>query len=88
MELVWNPAADQPNSQISSTGWTAAFEDIDFDPGANLTATFAGEAIRAGTIAFTGSKGSIVTVNALAIEHANGIHGTDDCGFFGTAAEG
>jgi hypothetical protein len=86
MELVANPAPDQPNSQLATTGWT--FEDVDFDPGDDVTQLFAGEAIRAGTIAFTGSKGSIVTVNALAIEHANGIHGTDDCGFFGTAAEG
>jgi hypothetical protein len=87
MELVANPAANQANSHISTNGWT--FEDLDFDPGADLTASFAGEAIRTGTIAFAGSNGSIVTVNALAIEHANGIRGTtDDCGFFGTAVEG
>jgi len=85
MELVANPAANQPNSHIATTGWT--FEDVDFDPGDDVTATFAGEAIRAGTIAFAGSGGSNVTVNALAIEHANGIRGTtDDCGFFGTAS--
>jgi len=85
MQLVANPAANQPSSQIATTGWT--FEDIDFDPGDALTTTFAGEAIKAGTIAFSGSDGSVVTVNALAIEHANGIHGTDDCGFFGTASQ-
>jgi len=85
MELVGNPAANQPNSHIATTGWP--FEDVDFDPGDDVTATFAGEAIRAGTIAFAGSGGSNVTVNALAIEHANGIRGTtDDCGFFGTAS--
>jgi hypothetical protein len=84
MELVANPAANQPNSHIATTGWT--FEEVDFDPGDNVTATFGAE-IRSGTIAFAGSGGSNVTINALAIEHANGIRGTtDDCGFFGTAS--
>jgi hypothetical protein len=87
MELVANPAADQPNSQIATNGWPS-FDDADFDPGDDLSTTFVGEAIRSGTIAFTGSKGSVVTMNVLAIEHENGIHGTNDCGFFGTAAEG
>jgi hypothetical protein len=89
MELVANPAADQPNSQISSTGNGWTFSDIDFDPGSNESATFAGEAISAGTIAFAGSKDTVVTVSGVAVEHANGVRGTtDDCGFFGTALEG
>jgi hypothetical protein len=85
MELVANPAANQPSSQIATSGWT--FEDADFDPGDDLTSTFAAEAIKAGTIAFAGSDGSIVTVDALAVEHENGTHGTHDCGFFGTASQ-
>jgi hypothetical protein len=89
MELVANPAADQPNSHISATGNGWTFADIDFDPGANESATFAGEAVSAGTIAFAGSKGSVVTVSGVGVEHANGVRGTtDDCGFFATAAEG
>jgi len=87
LELVANPAADQPNSQMATAGFT--FEDIDFDPGDNETATFAGEAIRAGTIVFAGSDGANVSVRALVVEHANGVRGTtNDCGFFGTAVEG
>ena len=82
-----NPSANQPHSQFATDNWP--WEDIDFDAGDDVTATFAGEAIRSGTVAFAGSDGSIVTVNALAIEHANGIRdSTDDCGFFGTASAG
>jgi hypothetical protein len=91
LELVANPAADQPNSHIAATGngWETAFNDVDFDPGADATATFAGEANSAGTIAFAGSKGSVVTVSGVAVEHTNGVRGTtDDCGFFGTATDG
>ncbi len=85
MELVANPSANQPHSQFATDNWP--WEDIDFNAGDDVTATFAGEAIRSGTVAFAGSDGSIVTVDALAIEHANGIrNSTDDCGFFGTAS--
>src|SRR4051794_933061 len=85
MQLIANPAANQANSQIATSN--LPFEDIDFDPGDDLTTTFAGEAMRSITIAFAGSDGSVVTVDALAIEHENGTHGTHDCGFFGTASQ-
>src|SRR3954470_216003 len=44
MQLVANPAANQANSQIATSN--LPFEDIDFDPGDDLTTTFAAEAMR------------------------------------------
>ncbi len=57
-------------------------------PGDDVTATFAGEAIRSGTVAFAGSDGSIVTVDALGdrARERDPRNSTDDCGFFGTAS--
>ena len=88
LELVANPASNQPNSQLSWGFWSNGMGDeIDFDPGDNATITFAGEAIRAGTVAFAGSDGSIVTVEGLAVEHLNGVRNTtDDCGVFAVAS--
>jgi hypothetical protein len=89
MELVANPAANQPNSHLAWGDWTdaGAGNEIDFDPGDDKTITFAGEAIRSGTVSFAGSNGSIVTVEGLAVEHANGIrNSTDDCGVFAVAS--
>jgi hypothetical protein len=43
----------------------------------------------AGVIAFAAPDGSVVTVQALAVEDLNGVRGTtDDCGFFGVAEAG
>ena len=88
LELVANPAANQPNSHLSWGLWSNGLGDeIDFDPGDDATITFAAEAIRSGTVTFAGSDGSIVTVDGLAIEHANGIRNTtDDCGVFAVAS--
>ena len=90
LQLVANPSANQANSHIAWGDWSnGTADDIDFDPGDNATATFAGEAIRSGTVSFAGSNGSIVTIEGLAVEHANGIRGTtDDCGVFAVAEAG
>ena len=91
MQLVANPAANQAHSHLSWGTWTDAGtgDDIDFNPGDNRTIIFAGEAIRSGTVSFAGSDGAIVTVEGLAVEHANGIRGTtDDCGVFAVASAG
>jgi hypothetical protein len=90
LSLVANPAADQPNSHIAWGDWSnGTADDIDFDPGDDATAVFAGEAIRSGTVSFAGSNGSIVTIEGLAVEHQNGIRGsTDDCGVFAVAESG
>jgi hypothetical protein len=43
----------------------------------------------AGVIAFAAPNGIVVTVQALARQEANGVHGTtNDCGFFGIAEAG
>jgi hypothetical protein len=88
LELVANPAANQPHSQFSWGSWSdTAQGDIDFNQGDDATIVFAGEALRSGTVTFAGSGGSIVTVEGLAVEHANGIRGTtDDCGVFAVAS--
>ena len=91
MELVASPAANQPHSQLAWGDWTDAGtgNDIDFNPGENATITFAGEAIRSGTVSFAGSDGPIVTIQGIAVEHANGVHNTtDDCGVFAVASLG
>jgi hypothetical protein len=57
-----------------------------------LTATDAGggpTATEAGVIALAAPSGAAVTVQALAVEQLNGVHGTtNDCGFFGIAEAG
>jgi hypothetical protein len=43
----------------------------------------------AGVIAFAAPNGAVVTVQGLAVEEQNGVHGTtNDCGFFGIAEAG
>jgi hypothetical protein len=43
----------------------------------------------AGVIAFAAPNGAVVTVQGLAVEQVNGVHGTtNDCGFFGIAEAG
>lgn len=43
----------------------------------------------AGVIALAAPNGAVVTVQALAVEQLNGVHGTtNDCGFFGIAEAG
>jgi hypothetical protein len=89
LQIVANPAANQPHSHFSWGEWHDPMdrEDIDFNPGDNATTVFAGEAIRSGIVSFAGSDGSIVTVEGLAVEHANGVRGTtDDCGVFAVAS--
>ena len=91
LRLVANTAADQPNSHLNWGTWTdgSTGNEIDFDPGENATITYAGEAFRSGTVTYAGSGGSIVTIEGLAIEHANGIrNSTDDCGVFAVASAG
>jgi hypothetical protein len=43
----------------------------------------------AGVLAVANSNGTVVTIQAMAVESANGVHGTTaDCGFFGIAEAG
>jgi hypothetical protein len=91
LEMRANPTALQ-NSEILSTFAAAATSDNDFDPGDNFAAVPAGATPtdEAGTIIFAGSDGSVVTVDAYALEDTNNVRGstTDDCGFFGIAEAG
>jgi hypothetical protein len=61
----------------------------DLDPAENFLVFSGATADGAGTIAYAGADGRVVTVNALVREDANGVRGTtNDCGFFGVAQAG
>jgi hypothetical protein len=78
LEVRGTPA--DPNSEVGSDFSGAAHEG------------FAGTLVDtpgAGVIAFAAPSGAAVTVQALAVEELNGVHGTtNDCGFFGIAEAG
>jgi hypothetical protein len=85
--VIGNPAPGLDNSQIVSD--TFAANNLDFDTGSNSTVVGVADVTGAGTIAFEGSNGSIVTIQAMALEEPNGVNGTsNDCGFFGIAKAG
>jgi hypothetical protein len=91
MEVRANPVA-AANSEISSDfglGLGFGNDNIDFDPGDN-TLVFDGGGNTSGQIAYAGSDGAIVTVEAITREDMNGVRGstTADCGFFGFARAG
>jgi hypothetical protein len=70
-----------PNSEVSAS------EELQMAPPAGTLVNDAG----AGVIAFAAPNGTVVTVQALAIEGPplNGVHGTgNDCGFWGIAEAG
>jgi hypothetical protein len=87
LEVRANPAL--PNSEIGSNFPGGAVNEADLDPGENFLVVNMGAADGAGTIAFAGADGRVVTVNALVREDPNGVRGTtNDCGFFGVAQAG
>jgi hypothetical protein len=87
LEVRANPAL--PNSEIGSNFPGGAVNEPDLDPGENFLVVNMGTADGAGTIAFAGADGRVVTVNALVREDPNGVRGTtNDCGFFGVAQAG
>ena len=87
LEVRANPAV--PNSEIGSNFPGGLLNEPDLDPGENFLVVNMGTADGAGTIAFAGADGRVVTVNALVREDANGVRGTtNDCGFFGVAQAG
>jgi hypothetical protein len=68
-----------PNSEISVS------EELQAAPVGTALVNDAG----AGVIAFAHPNGSVVTVQALAVEQLNGVQGsTNDCGLFGIAEAG
>jgi hypothetical protein len=80
MSLEVRGAPADPNSEVSSS-----FEATPPDDFGDLLVTNPG----AGVIGFAAPNGGVVTVQALAVEQANGVHGTtNDCGFFGIAEAG
>jgi hypothetical protein len=87
LEVRANPAL--PNSEIGSNFPGGDVNEPDLDPGENFLVVNMGTADGAGTIAFAGADGRVVTVNALVREDPNGVRGTtNDCGFFGVAQAG
>ena len=85
LEVQANPVA--ANSEIASEFGAFSNNDSDFDPGDNVLVLDAVTA--AGQIAFAGSDGGVVTVQALPRQELNGVRGTtNDCGFFGVAEAG
>jgi hypothetical protein len=87
LEVRANPAV--PNSEIGSNFPGGLLNEADLDPGENFLVVNVATADGAGTIAFAGADGRVVTVNALVREDANGVRGTtNDCGFFGVAQAG
>jgi hypothetical protein len=87
LEVRANPAL--PNSEIGSNFPGGPLNEPDLDPGENFLVVDMGTADGAGTIAFAGADGRVVTVTALVREDANGVRGTtNDCGFFGVAQAG
>jgi hypothetical protein len=84
IELRANPTAE--NGWISSQFGGFSNNNNDFDPGDNtLVLDGVGED---GEIAFVAANGDIVTVHGLARQVANGVRGTNDCGFVGVAEAG
>jgi hypothetical protein len=68
-----------PNSEVSS--------DLDTAPPNGFADLV--DVAGAGVIAFAAPNGTVVTVQALAVQEPNGVHGTtNDCGFFGIAEAG
>ena len=87
LEVRANPAV--PNSEIGSNFPGGLLNEADLDPGENFLVVDMGTTDGAGTIAFAGADGRVVTVTALVREDANGVRGTtNDCGFFGVAQAG
>ena len=87
LEVRANPAL--PNSEFGSNVPGGPLNEPDLDPGENFLVVDMGTADGAGTIAFAGADGRVVTVTALVREDANGVRGTtNDCGFFGVAQAG
>jgi hypothetical protein len=84
IEVRANPAA--ANSWISSEFGAFTSNDNDFDPGDNTLVVDGVD--EPGQIAYAGSDGRVVTVQALPRQEANGVRGTNDCGFFGVAEAG
>jgi hypothetical protein len=81
-----NPAAGLANSELEANVFVAS--DTNFDPGDN-TPIDEGLGPSNGTIAFAGSDGAVVTVQAFAVEDLDDVRGTtNDCGFFGVAEAG
>jgi hypothetical protein len=73
LEVRGTPA--DPNSEVASS----------FPPAGGLLADASG----AGVIAMAAPNGTVVTVQAVAVEQLNGVLGTgNDCGFFGIAEAG
>ena len=85
-----NPTA-AANSEISSDfglGLGFSNDDIDFDPGDNAI-LFDNGGNTTGQVAYAGSNGSVVTVEAVTRQDAGDVRGTDDdCGFLGVASAG
>lgn len=82
LEVRANPAVQ--NSWISSQFDTFGNTNTDFDPGDN--ALVIDNESDPGQIAYVGSDGSVVTVQALPRQQMNAVRGaSDDCGFFGVA---
>jgi hypothetical protein len=87
LEVRANPAV--PNSEIGADFPGGAVNEPDLDPAENFLVVSVATADGAGTIAYAGADGRVVTVNALVREDANGVRGTtNDCGFFGVAQAG
>jgi hypothetical protein len=77
LEVRATPA--DPNAEVSVS------EDLQMAPVGTALVNDGG----AGVIAVANPNGSVVTVQALAVEQLNGVHGTaNDCGFFGIAEAG
>ena len=83
LQVRANPAGpnSEANSQMGDT-------PDDFDPGDNaLVVNEPGDA--AGTIAYTGATGRVVTLQVMTRQDPDGVRGTtNDCGFSGIAYSG
>jgi hypothetical protein len=73
------------------TGGQLEVQPVPADPNSEVASDFGTPptGTLAGVIALAAPSGAVVTVQALAVEEANGVNGpTNDCGFFGIAEAG
>jgi hypothetical protein len=75
------------NGEFASN-FTGGGNDTDFDPGDDVPVASNDDNV-VGQVTYAGSDGTVVTIQAFAVQDLNNVRGTsNDCGFFGVAQAG